>query len=57
MHLLALLVKNVCFYYFTEKDKTTEEVRTHLEQLVEAYIDEGIATVSLARLFDNPQCK
>lgn len=42
---------------FTEQDKTTEDVREHLERLVESYIDEGIASVSLARLFDNPQCK
>lgn len=41
----------------TERDKTTEDVREHLEQLVESYIDEGVASVSLARLFDNPQCK
>ncbi|CAL8138300.1 unnamed protein product [Orchesella dallaii] len=38
-----------------ERDKTTEDVREHLERLVESYIDEGVATVSLSRLYDNPQ--
>lgn len=41
----------------SERDKTTEDVREHLERLIESYVDEGIASVSLARLFDNPQCK
>lgn len=41
----------------TERDKVTENVREHLERIVESHVDEGIDAVSLARIFDHPQCK
>ncbi|XP_035702852.1 uncharacterized protein LOC110846713 isoform X2 [Folsomia candida] len=38
-----------------ERDKVTENVREHLERIVESHVDEGIDAVSLARIFDHPQ--
>ncbi len=40
-----------------ERDKKTEEVREHLERIIESQFEEGIAEQSLARLYDHPQCK